>query len=199
MVGVVRRPWNHSIQYHRLLLRELPSKCRRALDVGCGDGGFARELATRVPSVDALDRSERMIEIARGSNGAPNVRFLIGDLFEIDLPKAGYDFVASLSTIHHMDFGAAIERMRSLLRPEGVLAILGLARDRSPADFLVSAAAVPTNRAVRLWRGFYDPGFDIRDPAMTYGEVRRAANALLPGAAFRRLLSFRYLLVWRMP
>jgi hypothetical protein len=37
--------YNHNEHYANLLLRQVPSDCRSALDMGCGDGGFARHLA----------------------------------------------------------------------------------------------------------------------------------------------------------
>jgi hypothetical protein len=89
--------------------------------------------------------------------------------------------------------------MRLLLRPGGVLGIVGLASDRAPRDLAASVVAVPVNRVFRWRRGWYEPGFPIRPPTMTYGQVRRAADRLLPGATFRRLLLFRYALIWRKP
>src|ERR1035438_1423379 len=35
-------PWNHNIHYHDVVLRSVPPRCRRALDVGCGQGLLAR-------------------------------------------------------------------------------------------------------------------------------------------------------------
>jgi SAM-dependent methyltransferase len=48
--------WDHNAYYRRLLLRQLPARCDRVLDVGCGAGGFAAELARRARQVDALDQ-----------------------------------------------------------------------------------------------------------------------------------------------
>ena len=49
--------WDHNAYYHCLLLRHLPRPGNRVLDVGCGAGTFAVELAERAGNVDALDRS----------------------------------------------------------------------------------------------------------------------------------------------
>src|ERR1039457_293442 len=43
--------WDHNAYYHRLLLRHLPRPCNRVLDVGCGAGAFAVELAKRAEHV----------------------------------------------------------------------------------------------------------------------------------------------------
>jgi hypothetical protein len=43
------------------------------------------------------------------------------------------------------------------------------------------------------------PGQPIKEPAMTWDEVRTGALRLLPGARYRRHLLFRYSLRWRKP
>ena len=198
MFGPVRGRWNHNVHYHDILLSAVPERCEEALDVGCGDGMFARRLAARAGNVTAVDVSERMIELAQEEcAGVPNVRFVQGDFLGLPLADGGFDYVSSLAAVHHMDFGLAIGKMGRMLRPGGVLAVLGLARDRSPHDLLTSALAVPANRVLRLRHGWYEPGFPAKDPTMSYREVLSAAGSLLPGASFRRLLLFRYLLVWR--
>jgi 2-polyprenyl-3-methyl-5-hydroxy-6-metoxy-1,4-benzoquinol methylase len=47
--------WNHNNHFHNYLLRQLPTKVNRSLDIGCGLGFFARKLAERSEFVDALD------------------------------------------------------------------------------------------------------------------------------------------------
>jgi hypothetical protein len=42
------RRWNHDIHYHPVVLAAVPEGCRRALDVGCGEGQLTRELQPRV-------------------------------------------------------------------------------------------------------------------------------------------------------
>lgn len=57
--------WNHNTHFHGLLLAGLQSSAERALDVGCGDGQFARRLADRCRDVVAIDVDERHVAAAR--------------------------------------------------------------------------------------------------------------------------------------
>src|SRR5689334_9149478 len=58
----------------------------RVLDLGCGDGGYARELARRGAAVVGVDGSPRLIEIARGRTRAAalDVRFLVANANALD-------------------------------------------------------------------------------------------------------------------
>ena len=61
--------WNHNNHFHNYLLRQLPKKVNRTLDVGCGLGFFAKKLAERSELVEAVARSESSISIS----GLPGV------------------------------------------------------------------------------------------------------------------------------
>jgi 2-polyprenyl-3-methyl-5-hydroxy-6-metoxy-1,4-benzoquinol methylase len=110
--------FNHNDHYHRFLLRQVPAPCRRALDVGCGSGGFARLLAGRAEAVEAFDRSPEMIAAAR-ARPPTRVTYRAADVHEVELPAGGYDFISCIAAIHHMPFAPTIERLRAALAPGG--------------------------------------------------------------------------------
>lgn len=210
--------WNHNVHHHRLVLDAVPEGCGRALDVGCGDGMLARELAGRARTVTGVDRSSEMVALAREqSAGIGNVAFVEADFMAMDDDMAGrggkpdgpravtsaggYDFLSAVAVVHHLDFAAAVDRMTALLAPGGRLVLVGLANNRTPWDWLVSGAGVPAARFLALrYGGKHDPpGMPVRDPDMDWGEVRRAAREQLPGCRFRRHLLWRYSVVWDKP
>lgn len=91
----------------------------RALDVGCGSGHRAVDLARHMDSVVGIDLSPSLIELARRRRPQPNVEFRCADLRELDDPD-GFDLVYSANTLHHVDrIGPALERLRALVRPNG--------------------------------------------------------------------------------
>jgi SAM-dependent methyltransferase len=191
--------WNHNIHYHDLLLSMVPAGCQRALDVGCGDGLFTRELALRVPSVIGIDRSAEMENQAwRLTPLGSGVDYVCGDFLSYPL-EGTFGFISAIASIHHMDFHAGVARMRELLGPGGVVAVLGLAKDRTTLDFAYSALGFSLAQVMRIRHSSWAPGAPITEPSMSYGEVRRASQVELPGSRFRRLLLFRYSLVWQKP
>ncbi|MBL1097080.1 class I SAM-dependent methyltransferase [Streptomyces coffeae] len=200
-----RTYWNHNVHYHPLVLDAVPDGCGTALDIGCGDGLLARKLAGRVASVTGVDRSAEMVRLARASepHGAPppHVTYVEADFLAPSahrLPEGGYDFISAVAVVHHMEFAEAVRAMVRLLAPGGRLAIVGLARNRTPLDWVISGAGVPVarSRARRNGGKTHPDGMPLQTPGMSWGQVRREARRLLPGCRFRRHLLWRYSLVW---
>lgn len=189
--------WNHNLHYHQWVLDVAPSGSTRALDVGCGEGILARQLRLRIPDVTGIDLDEPSLELARAHPA--DVSYVHGDVLAHDFEPASFDLIVSIATLHHMDARVALDRMRELLRPGGVLAVVGLARLASPADLAVAVAGVVANRVAMARRGYWEHSAPVVwPPPETYRNMRRIASTL-PGAQFRRRLYFRYSLLWRRP
>jgi tRNA (uracil-5-)-methyltransferase TRM9 len=88
------------------VLEELPSDVS-ILDLGCGNGALARELAQRKHSGPywGLDSSVELLEIAQETSSHPNVRFLQRDLSEPDWARdlpAAFDRIFAFAILHHV-------------------------------------------------------------------------------------------------
>ena len=191
--------WNHNVHYQPVILGAVPGGCGAALDVGCGDGMLVGRLAGRCAQVTGIDRDPRMIALARSRSRRAEVTFIEADFLAYDFPAASFDFVCANTSLHHMDFAAALTAMARVLRPGGRLAVIGLAADKSVTDLLAAAAGVPANLFYRAIYRQGESGAPIMDPEMSWREVRVAAARLLPGVRYRRHLLWRYSLLWRKP
>ncbi|MGY1712941.1 class I SAM-dependent methyltransferase [Geodermatophilus nigrescens] len=197
--------WDHNAHYRHLLLRAVPPGAARVLEVGCGAGDLAAELAGRAARVDAVDRSAEMVALARARVPA-TVRVDRADVLDLALPAGGYDAVVGMSVLHHLPLEEALRALAAALRPGGVLAMVALPRTDLPRELPLELTAAVADRAVGLRRavrglaaGAPVPGMPMRDPELTVREVRARARAVLPGVRVRRLLFWRYLLVWQRP
>src|SRR3984957_16201105 len=143
--GVMARPayWNQNVHYQPVILNAVPPGCQTALDVGCGDGLLAARLAERCAEVTGIDRDPRMIAQARAQQARARTTFIEADFLTHPFPEASFDFVCANTSLHHMDFTAALTTMARLLRPGGRLAVVGLAADKSIADILKAAPPAP--------------------------------------------------------
>ncbi|MFI7287448.1 class I SAM-dependent methyltransferase [Streptomyces anulatus] len=196
-------PWGHNAHYHRWILRRLPGRSARALDVGSGSGDLARLLASRAEAVHGIDADPAIVDRARERTapGVP-VTFSVGDALE-DVPSGLYDAITCVATIHHMPLSDALTRFREHLAPGGTLLIVGLYCPQSRSDHLIDAVAIPSNIAM-AW--IKNKGRRASRPvAMTaptrpattaFPDIVREARRALPGARLRRRLFWRYTLVW---
>jgi ubiquinone/menaquinone biosynthesis C-methylase UbiE len=197
-VGLDRR-WNHNVHYYRLVLAAVPPGCERALDVGCGEGMLARQLAGRVRHVTGIDRHAASIELARERSPGGPATFICGDFLTHPLPDESFGLISCVSALHHMDAPAALAAMSRLLTPGGRLVIIGVARSRLP-DLPRDAAAVIVNLGYRAAKGYWQhPSPILWPPPHTYRQIRVLAETALPGVTYQRLLLWRYLLIWVKP
>jgi 2-polyprenyl-3-methyl-5-hydroxy-6-metoxy-1,4-benzoquinol methylase len=204
--------WDHNRWYHRLLLAQVPPDATCVLDVGCGAGTLARGLAWRVEHVDAVDRSPAMVTAAAHA-APPNLTVHLADLRTADLPAGHYDAVLSSALLHHLPLSDVLPRMARWVRPGGVLAAVALPRTDLPRELAVELAAAVAHSALGLGFAALRPltGADlfrpeathaampVAEPDRTVRQVRAEAARLLPGARVRRLLFWRYLLLWHRP
>lgn len=93
----------------------------KILDLGCGDGVLAAELAKFVPDgfVLGIDASENMIETARKDHAGANVRFELFDINTIDF-ESEFDLVFSNATLHWIkDHGKLLKDVFKALKDKG--------------------------------------------------------------------------------
>ncbi|MEU2374820.1 class I SAM-dependent methyltransferase [Streptomyces misionensis] len=196
-------PWDHNAHFHPWLLRQLPRRSGRALDVGCGAGELARKLAGRAERVTGIDADPEILERAREAGGAvADVEYILGAAPD-GLPPGPYDVITCVAVLHHLPFADALTRFRRELAPGGTLVVVGCARDEDVRG-MVSLALNPLfglvkNRGRAAVRRPVAMTAPTRRPEMTFSEIAAQARRLLPGARLRRRLFWRYTLVWHAP
>ena len=191
--------WNQNVHYQPVILNAVPPGCQTALDVGCGDGLLAARLAERCAEVTGIDRNPRMIATAPAQHTRARINFIEADFLTHPFADESFDFVCANTSLHHMDFTAALTTMARLLHPGGRLAVVGLAADKSIGDILAAAPAIPVNLLYRTIYRWGESGAPIMDPDHSWRQARAAARQTLPGVRYRRHLLWRYSLLWRKP
>lgn len=92
------------IKYHNFFVQRIEPGSQ-VLDVGCGNGALAYDIATQVigVSVYAIDIAPENIEIARQNYAAAdNIRFICGDVL-CDLPEQHVDVVVLSNVLEHIE------------------------------------------------------------------------------------------------
>ena len=96
---------------------------RQVLDLGCGYGWHAKYAAdSGAAEVVAIDRSEKMLAVAREKNSHPAIQYQLCSFEEADFPEGSFDVVIASLMIHYLpDYGDFVEKVHRWLRPGGIL------------------------------------------------------------------------------
>jgi 2-polyprenyl-3-methyl-5-hydroxy-6-metoxy-1,4-benzoquinol methylase len=94
----------------------------RILELGCGEGNLAIELASLGMQVTAIDLSEQRIERARSkaSRLATQPTFIVADLNTAIFPQGPFDCVVAHDSLHHILYlDRVCSEVKNSLRPGG--------------------------------------------------------------------------------
>lgn len=131
--------WRHSVlgrvtdALEQDLILELvrPSAGLRILDVGCGDGVLAEELARYGAQVTGVDASEAMVAAARkrAERHGDRISFEVARAEALPFETGRFDVVVAITVLCFVEnAGGALREMSRVLKPDGHLIIGELGR-----------------------------------------------------------------------
>jgi ubiquinone/menaquinone biosynthesis C-methylase UbiE len=175
--------------------RKAQASSGRILELGCGRGGDAIQLALHGNTVDALDLSQENLKVARMNYenakkkypSLGNVNFIAGDLNRIAFEENIYDCVFAKSTlplVWHLE--DLMQEVQKTMKPQGSLIIfdeVGMHRLTSlVASILVFV--LPTTRSYRDKIKLKGKGTALRH-LLTPGESPQAGSGGNPAYGWR--------------
>lgn len=114
--AALRNPWIDAE-----LARAFGPGPRDVLDVGCGAGFLANDLAARGHRVVGIDLSLEALEVARAHDRTGTVDYREGDAAAPDLPAARFDCVCALDLLEHVEVPEdVVAGAARVLRPGGL-------------------------------------------------------------------------------
>jgi len=151
-----------------------------AVDVGCGPGHLAIDLARRARGlhVTGIDLSDEVLtqgrDNAQRAGVADRVSFHRGDAQQIPFPDASLDLVVTTLSLHHWsDPVAVLDEIARVLRPGGSFLVFDLRRDMA-APFWLLVWFVTRVVGPAALRRVNEP-LSSRDAAYTAQEAARLA------------------------
>lgn len=167
-----------------------------ALDLACGTGDIAYEVAKQGARVVGLDVTERMIQLARAKqDGAGRVRFVIGDMMALPFPDASFDLITTGYGIRNVpELEPALAEIARVLRPGGLFLSLDFNRPQNAAVRAVYLAYLVVVGGALGWVLHRDPDTYRYIPAtiVRYPGAPRVVSLLrehgFASAEWRRLL-----------
>lgn len=109
-----------------------PSSSSIVTDIGTGTGYLAKKLADYAKTVNAIDSSPAMLEVARQGFAKPEldkIKLIEGDAHDLPLADESQAMVYANLLIHHLlDPAMAIKEMHRVLKPGGKVIISDIER-----------------------------------------------------------------------
>jgi len=119
-IAWARRPGHDSYWYYRDSFFEeiVPPPGRRTLELGCGEGRVARDLAARGHRVVGVDSSPTLLRHARDAD--PASTYILGDARALPLADGSFDVAVAYNSLMDVDgMPEAVEEVARVLAPGG--------------------------------------------------------------------------------
>jgi SAM-dependent methyltransferase len=116
-----RTPGHDAYWYYRdAFFALVPPPRHRTLEVGCGEGRVARDLAARGHRVTGVDITRALARLAAEAGAGP--RYLVGDGAALPFRAAAFDLVVAYNSLMDVDdMRAAVQEIGRVLAPRGQL------------------------------------------------------------------------------
>jgi malonyl-CoA O-methyltransferase len=115
---------------HRVVLKYLPKRMNRVLDLGCGTGLLLRELCKRGKLVIGVDVSEGMLRKAKVRNETVNL--MVADADNLPFRDGIFDCVVSVTLLQNMpDPAHTVREFARVLKRKGLGILTSLKRKHS--------------------------------------------------------------------
>ena len=185
-------------------IKNLSTRKGAVLDIGCGSGILAFELAQYYDNVVAVDLSAKMLDIARQKRSAPNIEYIQMDASQLALDRK-FDLIVSAATFHHLpNLPTALDAIKKLLNPHGKIVFLdNISEVETPAtigyilgaarDFNPDCSTYGFRNALRLLRFRLSPSWLkhlASDRYLSERRFRKIYGRCFPGCYFVKLGCF---------
>ena len=175
-----------------------------ALDIGCGSGILAFELAKYYTNVVAVDLSAKMLAIGTQKRSASNIEYIQMDANQLTLDRK-FDLIVSASTFHHLqNLPATFQAIKTLLNPHGKVVFLDhVSECERPAisgyisgasrDFISDCSKYGFRNASRLLKFRMSPSWLKHLASHRYlseGRFKKIYGRYFPGCYFVKLGGF---------
>lgn len=193
-IAWAREPGHDSYwRFHRDLFLELvPPPSGRTLDVGCGEGRLARDLAALGYDVVGVDASPTLLAAAR--EASPELELHLADAADLPFPAASFGLVIAFMSLQDVDdLAGSLREAARVIAPGGRLCLAIVHPLNSAGTFTSRTADSPfVIEGSYLDESVTDETFE-RD-----GLAMRFVSRHLPLETYTELLSANGLLIERL-
>ncbi len=135
-------------RYRSVFLELVPPPGRSTLEIGCGEGRVARDIAARGHKITAVDASPTLLAAAADAHAEG--RYLLADAAALPFDDHVFDVIVAYNSLMDVqDMPAAVHEAARVLRPQGRMCVCithpladagSFARQEADAPFLIEGS-----------------------------------------------------------
>lgn len=123
-IALLRALHPTKLAWLRSVAPELDSRRLSILDVGCGAGYLANDLAKLGHQVVGIDASAPSLQWASRQDSTGSVDYRVADAYALGLPDGCFDLVCCMDFLEHVDRpGDVVRECARVLKPDGIFAL----------------------------------------------------------------------------
>jgi SAM-dependent methyltransferase len=140
--------------YRGAFFELVPPPGSATLEIGCGEGRVARDLAARGHHVTGVDAAPTLLEAAAAAH--PEGRYLLADAAQLPFEDASFDLVVAYNSLMDVqDMHGAVREAARVLQPRGRLCVCvthpladagRFAADQEDAPFVIEDSYLESRR-----------------------------------------------------
>ncbi len=159
--------WQELFNFKTGLVRRFSNNAR-VIELGCGTGEIASQVADFAAKVVGIDFSRKMLEEARKRHKKSNLVFRYADITKTGLPSEYYDVAFSFSTMYNIkNVNSALREINRILKIRGIF-VLDLGNSNSLVNWLPFSSATGRQHdyyysAGEMNKLIKDAGFEIME------------------------------------
>ncbi len=169
-------PKHRLMNYHQFFLDHISSQ-DRVLDIGCGNGALAFDLAKKAAHVIALDTNEKYQHAWHVNYAAPNLKYLIANATTFQ-PEERFDVVVLSNVLEHIEHRVEFLQKIRHLAPKFLIRVPMIDRDwitlykkELGIEFRLDKTHFVEYTLLTFQDEITHAGFSIQEYSIQFGEI----------------------------
>ncbi len=169
-------PKHRLMNYHQFFLDHISSQ-DRVLDIGCGNGALAFDLAKKAAHVIAIDTNEKNQHAWHEKYAAPNLKYLIANATTFQ-PEERFDVVVLSNVLEHIEHRVEFLQKIRHLAPKFLIRVPMIDRDwitlykkELGIEFRLDKTHFVEYTLLTFQDEITHAGFSIQEYSIQFGEI----------------------------
>lgn len=169
-------PKHEILKYHDFFTKNINTN-DKILDIGCGNGALAHDLAKKAKHVTGIDISDKNIRFAKSKFKSPNIKYINGDATTYNFQQ-NFDVVVLSNVLEHIDDRQIFLKKIKKLAPSFLIRVPMVTRDwlamykkQQGVEYRLDPGHKTEYSIENFQKEISQVGLKIKNYSVQYGEI----------------------------